>query len=162
MSLSMTSLFASARWPLALTALLFLGGVAVSAPAASTAPALTATPWRLASLGGVPLTDAQKAADATLILNRAERGAGQAVGSTGCNRFFAGYRAHGERSLFQQVGSTKMACETVRMRLEQRFVDALARSARQQRRGDRLVLFDSRGEELAAFVAGSSPSESGR
>ncbi len=162
MSLSMTGLFASARWPLALTALLFLGGVAFSAPAASTAPALTATPWRLASLGGVPLTDAQKAADATLILNRAERGAGQAVGSTGCNRFFAGYRAHGERLLFQQVGSTKMACETVRMRLEQRFLDALARSARQQRRGDRLVLFDSRGEELAAFVAGSSPSESGR
>lgn len=171
-------------WPILAAAFLGAALLAVPPAAAAAAPSLTGTPWRLASLAGIPLTDEQRAADATLILNRAgpgngdgnrsltndadssaghdssaglgssAGGEGQAVGSTGCNRFFARFQAHGDRLLFQQTGTTKMACEAVRMRLEQRFLDVLARSARRQQDGDRLVLVDSQGEELAAFDAG--------
>jgi len=144
---------ARARRPLALAMALIVAALAGAANGIQAAPALTATPWRLVSLEGVALTASERAGEATLILKPADGGGGQASGSSGCNRFFAGYRAHGDRLLFQRIGATKMACEGVRMRLEQRFFDVLARSARQQQRAGQLILLDSTGEELAGFEA---------
>lgn len=138
---------------------------ASSSPLTSTTPStrpdasaagvsLTGTAWRLIELGGQPLSDEQRAGQAMLTLNPADEEGGQAVGNTGCNRFFGRYTAHGERLFFSRLGSTKMACEGVRGQLEQQFLDGLSRSARRQIRNGRLVLLDSRGEVLAAFEAG--------
>ena len=140
---------------LAVAAMLIVGLVVSpgAIAASSAAAALAGTSWRLVELDGTVLSDEQRAANATLTLNRADDGGGRVVGNTGCNRFFGRYGVHGDRLLFSGVGATKMACEDVRMRLEQRFLDVLARSARQQLRGDRLILLDSRGEVLAAFEA---------
>lgn len=140
---------------LAITVLL-IASPAASSRAIAASPAAadpSGTSWHLAGLDNTALSDEQRAANATLTLNRANGDGGQVVGNTGCNRFFGSYRSHGDRLLFSGLGAAKMACEDVRMRLEQRFLDVLARTARQQRGGDRLRLLDSHGAVLATFEA---------
>jgi heat shock protein HslJ len=45
----------------------------------------------------------------------------------GCNRIFGSYKLTGSKLSFSNLGSTKMACEASKMKLEQTFVDALAK-----------------------------------
>jgi heat shock protein HslJ len=46
---------------------------------------------------------------------------------TGCNRIFGSYKTVGSKLSFSSLGSTKMACEESKMRLERQFLGALAK-----------------------------------
>ncbi|MGH7354026.1 MAG: META domain-containing protein [Candidatus Rokuibacteriota bacterium] len=69
----------------------------------------------------------------------------RAVGSTGCNRYFAAVRlSERARLRFGQVGSTRMACPPLVMEQEQRFLAALEAVRGYRLDGTTLVLVDAR------------------
>lgn len=75
----------------------------------------------------------------TLTFENAER----AVGSTGCNRYFAAVRmSERARLRFGQPGSTRMACPPAVMEQEQRFLAAIEAVRGYRLDGTTLVLFD--------------------
>lgn len=77
----------------------------------------------------------------TLTFESAER----AVGSTGCNRYFAAVRmSERARLRFGQPGSTRMACPPAVMEQEQRFLAAIEAVRGYRLDGTALVLVDER------------------
>ena len=145
-------------------------------PATNETPPLVNTYWRLIRLGTASAMVAESAREAHLVLRppaRADQrpanasdgtradppppgglaaaGQRQAGGSTGCNRFSASYEQHADRLFFGRSVATRMACMPELMRQEAAMLDALARTARFQFDGDRLLLLDSRRTPLALF-----------
>ena len=45
----------------------------------------------------------------------------------GCNRIFGSYKLTGSKLSFASLGSTKIACEDSKMKLERQFLDALVK-----------------------------------
>jgi heat shock protein HslJ len=74
---------------------------------------------------------------------------GRAAGSGGCNRFTTGYKVTGKTLQFGRIASTRMACLAAdAMEWEDRYLDALQKTASFQRSGSELVLLGAKGETL--------------
>ncbi len=126
-------------------ATLLLGLTSCAMPHAPAAESLWGTEWRLQTLNGRPVL---AEAPATLAFPEAGRVGGQ--GS--CNRFFGSVGLDGERLRFDQMGSTKMACQRDAMDQEDRYLAALNKAQRLKRQGDSLTLFLPDGEPPLRFV----------
>ncbi|MCJ8167985.1 META domain-containing protein [Atopomonas sediminilitoris] len=84
-----------------------------------TAPQLgVGTEWKAESIDGNAMIDRSHV---SFTLHEE----GRAVGSAGCNRWFAPYTLEGDKISFGPVGSTMMACSEALMEQEQRFLKAL-------------------------------------
>lgn len=90
---------------------------------------------RAVSEGPVTLTFAAKGEQANRI-----------SGNGGCNRYFGSYTLTNDRINFGPLGSTRMACEPVRMGQEDRFFHALSTAERYEL---------SNGELLIIYVSGT-------
>lgn len=104
--------------------------------------------WRLATLGGRPLTGDPQGHPYIEF----DQHTGRISGSTGCNRVVGGYRVTGDRISIDQAGATMMACPGGDA-AERPFLDALERTERWRVRGRQLTLSDAAGRPLAQFVA---------
>ena len=102
---------------IALTAALCAGLAACAAPAPPAGPApgpttmiaskeLAGTSWNAVLLDGTP--PAPKTG-ATIEFGKGDQ-AGRAFGSSGCNRWMAGYKQDGSSLKFEQAAGTMMAC----------------------------------------------------
>lgn len=76
---------------------------------------------------------------------------GKVSGFSGCNRFFGGYEQSGDKLSFSALAGTRMACKNDAMKVEQGFLDMLAKVARSRREGGKLVLLDAAGRKLAVL-----------
>lgn len=117
--------------------------------AASGAPSLENTYWKLIALRGRPVAAAERAREPYLILQPEQH---RVAGSGGCNRISGGYTLAGDRVTFGRAAGTLMACADG-MEQERVFLEALSLVARWSVDGQRLELSDSRGEVLLRFEA---------
>jgi heat shock protein HslJ len=130
-----------------------VGGQTPPASAGRNKP-LEGTYWRASELAGKPVPTQDPKREAHLQFQK-----DRVSGSDGCNRVTGSYHLKGERVAFTQMAATQMACLTS-SGTEEPFHAALKRASRLRITGDRLELFDDAGTQLAAFLAGSEPSDS--
>ena len=123
-------------------------------PAAGGNKPLEGTYWRASELAKKPLPTQDPKREAHLQFQK-----DRISGSDGCNRVTGSYQLKGDRVTFSQVAATQMAC-LKSSGTEEPFHAALKNASRLTITGDRLELFDRAGTQLAAFVAGSPPSDS--
>jgi heat shock protein HslJ len=116
---------------------------------ASTRPALENTYWKLIRLGDQPVQVAAGQREPHMILQSESRRIG---GSGGCNRLIGGYELEGERLIFGQLATTRMACPEG-MDTEVGFVVALEKVRSWRITGQHLELFDDAGQLLARLEA---------
>lgn len=134
---------------------LLLAGVLLSsfsaaALAQSPAPGLEGIDWRLTQIAGsgVPVIDVPADVDATLRIDGT-----QANGNGGCNAWFATVKVDGDAIVFDQVGSTMMACEEPRMGFETQYLGYLDDVQSWAIAGDTLQLADGNGVVLLSFAS---------
>jgi heat shock protein HslJ len=116
---------------------------ACSKPAAN----LGGTSWTLASYtaGGVE-KPVLAGTEITLTFTKD----GRVNGRSGCNQYFAGYKASGSALTFTGVGSTEMACTTLGvMEQEQVYLNALQAAKSYTVQGGSLRITGAGGEILA-------------
>jgi len=107
--------------------------------------------WRLVELGGKAVPTLPRPPD---IEFQAE---GRAAGSGGCNRFSTDYKVTGKTLQFGRIASTRMACLAAdAMEWEDRYLDALQKTASFQRTGGELVLLGAKGEILGRLKDAAS------
>lgn len=80
---------------------------------------------------------------------------GKVSGNGGCNRFFGSATIDGDKVIFDDLGSTMMACAEAAMDQEHKFHAALAdaRSYRIDAKQRKLFLSDEAGKVVAQFSA---------
>lgn len=78
---------------------------------------------------------------------------GRVAGSTGCNRFTAGYTIDGNALEIGTIAATKMACIPPADEVERAYLAALARVAGWRSAGADLILVDDDGAELLRYRA---------
>jgi heat shock protein HslJ len=113
-------------------------------------PPLEGTEWRLSEYPGSEGALLQVAEG---ILATATFAGGTVAGTTGCNRFRAGYRLEADRLAVEAAMMTMMACEPDRTAVERAFMAALAAVAAFAVAGDTLGLVDADGRVLLRFRA---------
>jgi heat shock protein HslJ len=126
--------------------LVFEGAPAAPAEAAPEADAgslpLVGTEWTLASFDesmGVTFDPATTEVTATFSDD------GTLAGTSGCNRYFAGYTLDGSFITFEVGGSTMMACPEEQMAVEMAFLQALQGEAQYQISGNTLEIITGSG-----------------
>lgn len=99
--------------------LLITGAVLAGCAQQPSAPSLAiGTEWKAESIDSLPLVDRSH-------LSFTLHEEGRAVGTAGCNRWFAPYTVKGDKLTLGPVGSTMMACSEALMEQEQRYLKAL-------------------------------------
>ena len=91
------------------------------------------TEWVLEDLGGQGVEDRVQS---TIIFKTHDR----IVGWGGCNRYFSGYRFHGQNLDIGPIGSTRRVCPAVVMDQETRFFSALDKAYRISMEGSSLLI----------------------
>ena len=76
---------------------------------------------------------------------------GQVSGSTGCNRFFAGYTVEGNQLTVEQAGSTMMACPEPAMTQERDFLNNIVLAASYEIVENQLQISDAAGTIILTF-----------
>ncbi len=112
---------------------------------------ITGTDWKPVSIGDQVVAD-----DAKLQLRFEVDG--KLNGSGGCNSFFGNYVLTESGIDIGPIGATRKACPQPQMDLESRFFLALENAERVKSHGNRLILSDLAGVELAVFVEGPATS----
>lgn len=109
---------------------------------------LEGTIWQLSAVvdDSGALVDVPTDVEATALFE-----AGQVSGSSGCNRYNAGYLLEGDKLTIMPGPMTMMACPEPQMSVEQFFMAALSTTASYQISGDQLVLLNAEGQTVAAF-----------
>ncbi|GGC85955.1 META domain-containing protein [Vreelandella lutescens] len=143
------------RFPTVLTVALCLwlsGCQSLQAKDTNTAPdeSLTNTYWKLISINGNPITAADNAREAHIVLHTESD---RLAGATGCNTLSGRYQHTGQQLTFHPIATTKMACPAAQMRSEQAMLSALQHTKRWGISGSRLELTNARGEPLAVLEA---------
>jgi heat shock protein HslJ len=105
---------------------------------------VTGTDWRPVSVG-----DQVVAADTRLNLRFEVDG--KLNGNGGCNSFFGTYTISESSIDIGPIGATRMACPEPQMELEGKFFLVLEKVEKIESRGNRLILSDDAGVELAVF-----------
>lgn len=102
--------------------------------------------WRLVELGGKAVPKLPRPPDIEFQPD------GRAAGSGGCNRFSTDYRVAGKTLKFGMIAATKMACLAEgAMEWEDRYLDALQKTAGFEWSGGELVLLGAGGEALGTL-----------
>lgn len=109
---------------------------------------LTGTRWALASLAGEPVVLQGQAREPFIAL---ESPASRVVGHAGCNRLTGSYTLQQQQLTFASIATTRMYCE--QMALENDVLQALQATRRWRIDGERLLLLDEAGQEVASFLA---------
>jgi putative lipoprotein len=113
---------------------------------AATDPGLLELTWRAEAIGGSPVL---RSSESTLSIASDMRAGGRG----GCNSYFAQAELGAESIRFSAIAATRMACpDEATTAQEAAFFAALEAARFWQLDGDRLLLLDSRGEELVSFV----------
>lgn len=133
---------------LALIALLTSG--CAQQPASTTTAAEPRQPltgqWQVESVNGGGIIDASHL---TLVFIDAER----IAGSSGCNRYNAGFSQHDKDIRISAPASTRRACAPALMQQEQRFLQALSESVSYQWQDNHWVIFsDDKGEPRLTLI----------
>jgi heat shock protein HslJ len=125
---------------LPVVALLAIGctGAGPAAPQPVVLASLEGTSWRAEEIDGVGVVEGVRA---TLIFDAGQKVAGLAA----CNRYFGTYRQTGDTLEIKPGGMTRMACPSVVMDQETKFLAALGAIRKARREGDTLVLLDDDG-----------------
>jgi heat shock protein HslJ len=122
--------------------------VAPPAGGGARAPGLASiagTTWTLVELDGKPVTATDRGPTLSIDGSRAS-------GHSGCNRWGADVSAPGVGEwALGPIASTRMACEEDEMKLEQRFLSALAATSRWRVEGSRLLVSGADGKVRLAF-----------
>jgi heat shock protein HslJ len=105
------------------------------------------TYWKLLSLRSVPVEVAERQQEPHFILHPTDK---RVSGSGGCNRMTGSYLLAGDRLTFSPLAGTRMACPQG-MEQEGRYLAALGTVARWRVEGQRMKLFDERGDVVAEF-----------
>jgi len=125
-------------------------------PASLSASDLVGTEWLLEDLGGRGVVD-----DAQSTI--AFQAGGKVTGNGGCNRYFGPARISGGRIDIEHLGSTRMACPPAIMDQEHRFLDALQKATRIERRGAFLLIHSAGIDKPLRFTQmgkqGAAPAE---
>jgi heat shock protein HslJ len=79
-------------------------------------------------------------------------------GSDGCNRFTGSYQLLGDTVTFGQMAGTQMACIDASAEIQRAFREVLKRANLLTVTGERLVLFNTAGNQIAVFTAGAQTS----
>lgn len=79
---------------------------------------------------------------------------GKATGSSGCNQFFADYKAEGDKLTLTTIGGTKIACGEEEGLRENTFLTTLPQVAGYKIERSTLTLLDANGNALMSFYAG--------
>jgi len=120
----------------------------VAPPDRGGAPGLASiagTTWTLVELDGRRVTATDRGPTLSIDGSRAS-------GHSGCNRWGADVATPGAGEwALGPIASTRMACEEDEMKLEQRFLAALAATSRWKVEGSRLLLSDGDGKVRLAF-----------
>jgi len=121
--------------------------------AASAAPTLLGTDWKLISLDGKPLELAEGQREPHLSLRQKDQ---RISGSLGCNAVNGSYVLNGAQLSFGPMISTRMAC-VKGMDIEHDFAAALRDAASWKITGQQLELDDGAGQPLARFEPRPAP-----
>ncbi len=113
-------------------------------------PALVGSSWETRSIDRQALPSGVRS---TLVFESEER----AVGTAGCNRYFARVELSGESLRFEDAGATRMACQEPAMGQEQRFLAALEAVRSYRLVADELRLLDESGAERLRFTRVADP-----
>ena len=124
----------------------------VRAASSEAGPGLEGTRWVLTTLGGAPITVAERQQAPDLTLDAGEK---QVAGNGGCNRFTGSYRLDGASLSFGALAATMRMC-VAGMELEQGYLAALGSAAGWRIAGGRLELLDAGGAVLAHFAPGAA------
>ena len=118
----------------------------------SEAASLEGRPWVVTSGIDVP-EEASAARPSALFEN------GIVGGSTGCNRFTAGYTLDGDSIDVGQIASTRMACLPPADAIEKAYLAAFGKVSGWRVDGDKLVLLDADRNELLRYAAATPVGE---
>ena len=102
---------------------------------------LAGTEWVATTIQGEPVGE-------EIVSTMSFDAEGGVSGSAGCNRYFGSYAMEGDAIAFGHLGATQMMCPPEQMAREDRFLDAVARAARVQRRNGTLTLSSAEGGEV--------------
>jgi heat shock protein HslJ len=122
------------------------GDRAADAAATSSTASLENTYWKLTHLGADQV-GAPAAREPHFVLHPEDR---RVSGSGGCNRMLGSYSLGGQSLSFSQLAGTMMAC-TEGMETERAFHEALSKAVTWKIEGERLELFDGKGQSVARF-----------
>jgi heat shock protein HslJ len=126
-----------------------VGCASSAAPAgAATTDTLVNTHWRLTQLGDEVVDNPPGERDVHITLQEQNL---VVTGNSGCNRMFGHYALDGQTLKFDQMGGTKMFCDT-RMELEQKFLEMFGSVAGWKISGKTLQLLDADGKAVATFA----------
>jgi heat shock protein HslJ len=131
-------------------ALATLPGCATKAPpevAKAASVPLVNTPWKLTQLGDEIVSTPAGAREINLVLQSQNQ---RVTGFAGCNQMMGRYALSGGDLRFDEMGSTRMACEG-RMDIEQRYLGMFASVARWEIVASTLRLLDAAGKTIATF-----------
>ena len=109
------------------------------------------TPWKLTQLGDEVVSTPPGAREISLVLQAHDQ---RVTGFAGCNLMMGSYVLKGSEIKFDQMGSTRMACEG-RMDIEQRYLAMFAGARRWEITAMSLRLLDATGKTVATFEAHS-------
>jgi len=107
------------------------------------------TSWKLTRLGDEVVNTPPGAREINLVLQARNQ---RVTGFAGCNLMMGGYVLKGGEIKFDQMGSTRMACEG-RMDIEQRYLAMFAGARRWEITAMNLRLLDEAGKTIATFEA---------
>lgn len=129
-----------------------LGAACSGTPGSPTAPAaaadaLSATSWRLLTLGGRPVLPGVRV---TAVFLADEQ---RVAGSAGCNRYFGSAVADAARLQVGLLGSTMMHCGDTVMPQEHAYLDALQKATRYTVESGRLLLGSDADASTLVFEA---------
>ncbi|MFG1318793.1 META domain-containing protein [Xanthobacter autotrophicus] len=101
------------------------GGKTVTGCGGNPSDLLGGSEWRIISVNDRPVPEDVK------VTLEFDTGAGQAFGSSGCNRYFGAFKLSGEGlNLGQGMAGSMMACEAIPTAIERSFLSALAKVQR--------------------------------
>jgi heat shock protein HslJ len=132
-----------------MVALFTLAG-ALQSNAVSAASGPEGIEWRLAEVGGAPVSPLSGHNQPSIMFDAAQK---KAAGFDGCNAFFCGYTLDGSSLKFGSIGSTRMAYPEHESGLETKFLSALDRTRGWKIQDGSLLLVDG-SEPLARFIIG--------
>jgi len=117
--------------------------------AKAVAISLMDTSWKLTQLGDEVVSTPPGAREINLVLQARNQ---RVTGFAGCNLMMGSYVLKGSEIKFDQMGSTRMACEG-RMDIEQRYLAMFAGARRWEITAMNFRLLDATGKTIATFEA---------
>lgn len=122
-----------------------VGIVLISCGSSKNKVSLTGMKWVLESMEGQKVQMKEKNNEITVQFEEAEK---RVTGMAGCNRFFGGYEADGNKIKFSHMGATRMTCPD--QDTELRFFKILENTDTFQIKEQQLTFFQ-KGKVLALF-----------